>query len=233
MIKNYTADSIDFLKGLETIRKRPDMYVGATSGKQPDALYRLCREAVDNSMDEWLGGFNKQLYVFYNTKTFETTVLDNGRGIPVGWNAKAQQDSLTLVFTQLHAGGKFNHDVYKTSSGKNGIGQKAISALSKRLQVWSNNASDKKWHTQIFEKGEVKSEVLQQDPPAEYKKLIPATGTIVTWTPDPTIFKDSTELNVARLKHEIHDAQYLCPGLHFHIVIDGEETEYFSEDGLA
>ena len=150
-MKNYTADSIDFLKGLETIRRRADMYVGATSGKPSDALYRLCREAIDNSLDEYLGGFNKQLWVMYNTKTFETVVLDNGRGIPVGWNEKAQQDSLTLVFTQLHAGGKFDHESYKTSSGKNGIGQKAISALSKRLQVWSNNAKDKKWHSQIFE----------------------------------------------------------------------------------
>jgi len=233
MIKNYDANSINVLSGLSAIRKRPDMYIGPTSGKLPDGLYRLCREAMDNSMDEWLGGFNKQLYILYNSETHETTVLDNGRGIPVGWNEKLGADALTTCVTKIHAGGKFNHDVYKTSSGKNGVGITALNALSKRLQVWSNNASDKKWHTQIFEKGEVKSEVLQQDPPAEYKKRIPATGTIVTWTPDPTIFKDSTELNVARLKHEIHDAQYLCPGLHFHIVIDGEETEYFSEDGLA
>lgn len=232
-MKQYTADSIDFLKGLETIRRRADMYVGATSGKPSDALYRLCREAIDNSLDEYLGGFNKQLYVIYNTKTFETIVLDNGRGIPVGWNEKAQQDSLTLVFTQLHAGGKFDHEAYKTSSGKNGIGQKAISALSKRLQVWSNNAKDKKWHSQIFEKGEIKSDVLVCDPPPELKKLVPKTGTILKWTPDETIFKDSLELNLTRLKHELHDIQYLCPFLHIHMVIDGEELEYFSEDGLG
>jgi len=232
-MKQYTADSIDFLKGLETIRRRADMYVGATSGKPSDALYRLCREAIDNSLDEYLGGFNKQLYVIYNTKTFETIVLDNGRGIPVGYNAKAQQDSLTLVFTQLHAGGKFDHEAYKTSSGKNGIGQKAISALSKRLQVWSNNAKDKKWHSQIFEKGEIKSEVLVNDPPTELKKLVPKTGTILKWTPDDTIFKDSLELNLPRLKHELHDIQYLCPFLHIHLVIDGEEIEFFSEDGLG
>lgn len=232
-MKNYTADSIDFLKGLETIRRRADMYVGATSGKPSDALYRLCREAIDNSLDEYLGGFNKQLWVMYNTKTYETVVLDNGRGIPVGWNEKAQQDSLTLVFTQLHAGGKFDHESYKTSSGKNGIGQKAISALSKRLQVWSNNAKDKKWHSQIFEQGIEKSEVLVCDPPADLKKLVPKTGTILKWTPDETIFKDSLELNLSRLKHELHDIQYLCPFLHIHLVIDGEELEYFSEDGLC
>lgn len=207
----YTANSIDFLKGLETIRRRADMYVGATSGDPSAALYRLCREAIDNSLDEYLGGHNKQLYVFYNSKTFETTVVDNGRGIPVGYNDKAQQDSLTLVFTQLHAGGKFDHDAYKTSSGKNGIGQKAISALSKRLQVWSNNSKGKKWYTQVFEKGEIKSEVLHNDPPKELKSLISTTGTILRWTPDPTIFTDSCRLDVARLKHELHDIQYLCP----------------------
>lgn len=232
-MKEYSANSIDFLKGLETIRRRSDMYIGQTSGNPSDGLYRLCREAVDNSLDEYLGGHNNQLYVFYDTKTFETTVLDNGRGIPVGWNEKAQQDSLTLVFTQLHAGGKFDHESYKTSSGKNGIGQKAISALSKKLQVWSNNSAGKKWCTQIFEKGEVKSDVLENEPPKELKKLIKKTGTILRWTPDAEIFKDSLALNLTRLKHELHDIQYLCPMLHIHLIIDGEELEYFSEEGLS
>ena len=142
MTKAYNADSINVLSGLSAIRKRPDMYIGPTSGKLPDGLYRLCREALDNSMDEWLGGFNKQLYILYNSETHETTVLDNGRGIPVGWNAKLGADALTTCVTKIHAGGKFNHDVYKTSSGKNGVGITALNALSKRLQVWSNNASD-------------------------------------------------------------------------------------------
>ena len=132
---NYGADSIEFLKGLETVRTRPTMYIGAVSGKPSDGLYRLFREALDNAIDEYLAGYNKNIWVFYNTKTKQTTVVDNGRGIPVGWNEKAQMNSLTLVFTQLHAGGKFNHEAYKTSSGLNGIGQKAIAALSNHLQV--------------------------------------------------------------------------------------------------
>ena len=149
----YSANSIDFLKGLETVRKRPTMYIGAVSGNPSQGLYRLLREAADNAIDEYLAGFNKILFIFYDTKTKQTTVLDNGRGIPVGWNEKAQQDSLTLVFTQLHAGGKFDKQNYATSSGLNGIGQKAIAALSTKLQVWSNNSKDKKWYTQRFEKG--------------------------------------------------------------------------------
>jgi DNA gyrase subunit B len=232
-IKQYDASAIDVLNGLEAIRKRPDMYIGPTSGQMSDGLYRLCREAIDNSLDEYLGGFNKQLYVFYNTKTFETVVLDNGRGIPVGYSAKAKMDALTAVVTKIHAGGKFDHDVYKTSSGKNGVGITALNALSQRLQIWSNNSKNGKWHTQVFEHGAIMSDVLQNDPPKEYMKLVPKTGTILKWTPDSKIFKDGLHLDINRLERELGDIQYLCPNIHIHMVIDGKETEFYSEDGLA
>jgi len=232
-IKQYDASAIDVLNGLEAIRKRPDMYIGPTSGQMSDGLYRLCREAIDNSLDEYLGGFNKQLYVFYNTKTFETVVLDNGRGIPVGYSAKAKMDALTAVVTKIHAGGKFDHEVYKTSSGKNGVGITALNALSQRLQIWSNNSKNGKWHTQVFEHGAIMSDVLQNDPPKELIKLIPKTGTILKWTPDPKIFKDGLHLDINRLERELSDIQYLCPNIHLHMVIDGKETEFYSEDGLA
>ena len=232
-IKQYDASAIDVLNGLEAIRKRPDMYIGPTSGQMSDGLYRLCREAIDNSLDEYLGGFNKQLYVFYNTKTFETVVLDNGRGIPVGYSDKAKMDALTACVTKIHAGGKFDHDVYKTSSGKNGVGITALNALSQRLQIWSNNSKNGKWHTQVFEHGAIMSDVLQNDPPNELMKLVPKTGTILKWTPDPKIFKDGLHLDINRLERELSDIQYLCPNIHIHMVIDGKETEYYSEDGLA
>lgn len=232
-IKQYDASAIDVLNGLEAIRKRPDMYIGPTSGQMSDGLYRLCREAIDNSLDEYLGGFNKQLYIFYNTKTFETVVLDNGRGIPVGYSAKAKMDALTACVTKIHAGGKFDHDVYKTSSGKNGVGITALNALSQRLQIWSNNSKNGKWHTQVFEHGAIMSDVLQNDPPKELIKLVPKTGTILKWTPDPKIFKDGLHLDINRLERELGDIQYLCPNIHIHMVIDGKETEFYSEDGLA
>ena len=232
-IKQYDASAIDVLNGLEAIRKRPDMYIGPTSGQMSDGLYRLCREAIDNSLDEYLGGYNKQLYVFYNTKTFETVVLDNGRGIPVGYSDKAKMDALTACVTKIHAGGKFDHDVYKTSSGKNGVGITALNALSQRLQIWSNNSKNGKWHTQVFEHGAIMSDVLQNDPPNDLMKLVPKTGTILKWTPDPKIFKDGLHLDVNRLERELGDIQYLCPNIHIHMVIDGKETEYYSEDGLA
>ena len=232
-IKQYDASAIDVLNGLEAIRKRSDMYIGSTSGQMSDGLYRLCREAIDNSLDEYLGGYNKQLYVFYNTKTFETVVLDNGRGIPVGYSDKAKMDALTACVTKIHAGSKFDHDVYKTSSGKNGVGITALNALSQRLQIWSNNSKNGKWHTQVFEHGAIMSDVLQNDPPNDLMKLVPKTGTILKWTPDPKIFKDGLHLDINRLERELGDIQYLCPNIHIHMVIDGKETEFYSEDGLA
>ena len=140
MAKSYDANAIDVLEGIDAIRKRPDMYVGATTGQTPFALYRILREAIDNSLDEFTAGFNHHLYIIYDSKSFETTVVDNGRGIPVGWNDKAKMDAMTAVVSKVHSGGKFDHDVYKTSSGKNGVGITALNALSSSLQLWSNNS---------------------------------------------------------------------------------------------
>lgn len=229
----YTANSINVLKGLEAIRRRPDMYIGSPSGNPSDGLYRLCREIIDNSVDEYLAGCNSNIVILYDSKTKVTTVIDNGRGIPVGWNDAAGMNSLTAVVTEIHAGGKFDHDAYKTSSGKNGVGASAVNALSDMLQVWSNNSEDHKWYTQTFEKGNPTSEVTKTKLPEEYKQYIKKTGTIITWLPDKTIFTDSINLNLARLKRELHDIQYLCPKLRIKLIIDGNEAEYYSEKGLS
>ena len=229
----YTANSINVLKGLEAIRRRPDMYIGSPSGNPSDGLYRLCREIIDNSVDEYLAGCNGSIVILYDSKTKVTTVIDNGRGIPVGWNDAAGMNSLTAVVTEIHAGGKFDHDAYKTSSGKNGVGASAVNALSDMLQVWSNNSEDRKWYTQTFEKGKPTSDVTKTKLPEEYKEYIKKTGTIITWLPDKTIFTDSINLNLARLKRELHDIQYLCPKLRIKLIIDGNEAEYYSEKGLS
>lgn len=228
----YNAGAISVLEGLECVRMRPDMYIGSPSGNPSDGLYRLCREAIDNSLDEYLGGFNNQLYILYDSKTYRVTIIDNGRGIPVGWNDKAKCDAFTAVFTKLHAGGKFNHDTYKTSAGKNGVGATAITALSKELIAWSNNSVDKKWYFQRFEKGEAKCEVTKARLPEEFRKYIKKTGTIISWIPDNSIFKDGLSLNVHRLKRELNDVQYLCPKLNIHLIVDGEEKTYYSDVGL-
>ncbi len=230
---NYGADSISELVGLECIRERPDMYIGTTSGMNPDGLFRIVREVIDNSLDEYLGKFNKELYIFYNTKTYEIVIIDNGRGIPTEINTKSGISSMTMVFTKLHAGGKFNKDSYKVSSGKNGIGIKATNALSEYLQVWSNNNKDQKWVTQKFKHGKIDSEVEKVKLPDEYKPYIKKTGTIVKFKPDSLIFKQNIKLNIYRLKKELNDIQYLCPFLNIHFVIDNEEHLYYSEEGLA
>jgi len=229
----YTANSINVLKGLEAIRRRPDMYIGSPSGNPSDGLYRLCREILDNSIDEYLANCNSNIYIFYDSKTHVTTIIDNGRGIPVGWNEHAGMNSLTAVVTEIHAGGKFDHNVYKTSSGKNGVGASAVNALSTSMQVWSNNSEDKKWYTQTFEFGKPTSDVVKTKLPEDYKPYIKKTGTIVTWLPDATIFTDSINLNVARLKRELHDVQYLCPKLRIKLFVDGNEIEYYTETGLS
>lgn len=229
----YTAESINVLEGLEAIRYRPDMYIGSPSGNPSDGLYRLCREILDNSIDEYLANSNDNIYIFYDSKTHVTTVIDNGRGIPVGYNEKAGMDSLTAVVTKIHAGGKFNHNTYKTSSGKNGVGASAVNALSDHMQVWSNNSVDRKWYTQSFIKGVQTSEVEKTKLPEEYKPYIKKTGTIITWLPDKTIFTDSINLNVSRLKRELHDIQYLCPKLRIKLFVDGNEIEYYTEKGLS
>lgn len=230
---NYGADSISELVGLECIRERPDMYIGTTSGMNPDGLFRIVREVIDNSLDEYLGKFNKELYIFYNTKTYEIVIIDNGRGIPTEINSKSGISSLTMVFTKLHAGGKFNKDSYKVSSGKNGVGIKATNALSEYLQVWSNNNKDQKWITQKFKHGNIDSELEKVKLPDEYKSYIKKTGTIVKFKPDSLIFKQNIKLNVYRLKKELNDIQYLCPFLNIHFIIDNEEHLYYSEEGLV
>lgn len=233
MKEEYSADSISELIGLDCIRERPDMYIGTTSGLNPDGLFRIVREVIDNSLDEYLGKFNKELYIFYDTKTYEITIIDNGRGIPTDINSKSGISSLTMVFTKLHAGGKFNKDSYKVSSGKNGIGIKATNALSEYLQVWSNNNVDHKWMTQKFERGKEITGVEKVKLPDEYREYVKKTGTIVKFKPDSQIFKQNIKINIYRLKKELNDIQYLCPFLKIHCILDGEEHLYYSESGLA
>lgn len=232
MAKNYNANSIEVLDGLDAIRKRPDMYIGATTGKYSPGLYRILREVIDNSLDEYLGGFNNALCIFYDSNSCICTVLDNGRGIPTDINKKTGMSALTLVFTKVHSGGKFDHTVYKTSSGKNGVGITALNALSEWLIAYSNNNEKKVWMHQKFQRGVADGDVTKGGCD-KFEKWVKDTGTIVQFRPDSKIFTDGIEMDINRLKRELDDVKFLCPKLRIKLFVDGEETEFYSEAGLA
>ena len=169
----YGADQIQILEGLEAVRKRPGMYIGSTSSR---GLHHLVYEIVDNSVDEALAGYCNEISVTIH-KDNSITVLDNGRGIPVGINAKAGIPAVEVVFTILHAGGKFGGGGYKVSGGLHGVGASVVNALSEWLEVEIFNQG--KIYKQRYERGHVcyKLEVAGTCDP----KL---TGTRVTFLPD-------------------------------------------------
>lgn len=231
--KDYSADSIETLEFPYSVRRRADMYVGSTTGEHSPALARCLREIIDNSLDEYLIGVNKLLYIKIDTKTGEIAVVDNGRGVPTEKNTKTGKSALTLVYGELHSSGKFNRDSYSISSGKNGVGASCTNALSEYFKAWSNNNKAGTWLTQAFKRGIPDGGVTVQQPPKEFKSLIAKRGTIVLYKPDNEIFKDGIGIDRRRLTAELEDIQYLCPGLHIKLVWDGEEKEYFSEKGIV
>lgn len=234
MAKAYNGDAIETLDYPGCVRKRPDMYMGATTGKYAPALFRCLREIIDNSLDEYICGHNDRLYIIHDSKTKELVVIDHGRGIPTDLNKKTGESALFLVFGRLHAGGKFDKDSYKISSGKNGIGCKGTNALSEYLWAASNNNVRHKWMVQKFERGIADGSVEEvTNDPHGYLHYIKNSGTIVCFKPDEKIFKDGIDLDENRLARELDDIKYLCPGLHIQTIIDGNLKEYFSENGLA
>lgn len=232
MAKNYDANSIEGLVYPDFVRKRPDMYMGATTGKYAPALYRCLREIVDNSLDEYIIGHNDLIVIDYSSVSNICTVVDNGRGIPTGINKKTGKSALWLVFGQMHAGGKFDKEAYKISAGKNGVGNKGTNALSEWLVAYSNNNEKKAWMHQRFIRGVADGEVTKGGCD-KFEKWVKDTGTIVQFRPDSKIFTDGIEMDINRLKRELDDVKYLCPKLHIKLFVDGEETEFYSEAGLA
>ena len=232
-MKEYNGDSIEYLEGLEQIRKRPDMYMGGTTGINPPALYRMLRELIDNSLDEYLGHHCNNLTVIIDTKNKEYAVIDNGRGIPTEKNTKSGISAMTLVFTKIHAGGKFTAgDSYKVSAGKNGVGLKGANALSEELEVWSNNNKKKNWMFQRFSRGIPVNEPEKGELDKKYSSYIKTTGTVVKFKPDAKIFKDSIDMDVNRLTRELNDIQYLCPKLNIQLIVGDKIERFYSEKGI-
>ena len=207
----YGADEIQILEGLEAVRKRPGMYIGSTSSR---GLHHLVYEIVDNAVDEALAGFCDTIFVSIN-KDNSITVVDNGRGIPVGIKHKAGLPAVEVVCTILHAGGKFGGGGYKVSGGLHGVGASVVNALSKWLEVEIYNEG--KIYRQRYERGKTiyKLKVVGECDPEK-------TGTKVTFLPDDTIFEE-TVFEYDILKQRFREMAFLTAGLK--IVLRDEREE--------
>ena len=197
----YGADQIQILEGLEAVRKRPGMYIGSTSAR---GLHHLVYEIVDNAVDEALAGYCDTINVSINPDN-SVTVVDNGRGIPVGLNHKAGKSALEVVYTVLHAGGKFGGGGYKVSGGLHGVGASVVNALSTKLSV------------EVYKDGQIYSQSYKIGKPDEPVKVIGKCsaekhGTKVTFHPDPTIFEE-TVYDYDTLKQRLRETAFLTKGL--------------------
>ena len=213
----YGADEIQILEGLEAVRKRPGMYIGSTSSR---GLHHLVYEIVDNAVDEALAGFCDTIHVTINPDN-SVTVTDNGRGIPVGINHKSGLPAVEVVFTVLHAGGKFGGGGYKVSGGLHGVGASVVNALSEWLEVTIYHEG--KVYRQRYERGKTiyKLKVIGE---CEQEK----TGTMVSFLPDKEIFEE-TVFDFDTLKQRFREMAFLTKGLKIRLTDERGEKELVKE----
>ncbi|MDE0661742.1 MAG: DNA topoisomerase IV subunit B [Gammaproteobacteria bacterium] len=223
MTKRYTADSMQLLEGLEPVRRRPGMYTDTT---RPN---HLLQEVLDNSVDEVLAGFGRNIEVTLHLDG-SIEVVDDGRGLPVDVHSEHKLTGVELALTRLHAGGKFDHENYNFAGGLHGVGVSVVNALSKWLvvEVKQNGAL----HRQRFEGGEAVTDLEVVDSVGKRN-----TGTLVRFLPDPAYF-DSTKVALPKLEHLLRAKAVLCPGLAVSLAVEratGEPqcTSWCYEAGLA
>ena len=217
MSAEYGADQIQILEGLEAVRKRPGMYIGSTSAR---GLHHLVYEIVDNAVDEALAGVCKNIYVTVNENN-SITVEDDGRGVPVGMNHKAGKSALEVVFTVLHAGGKFGGGGYKVSGGLHGVGASVVNALSNWLTVEVYH--DGKIYSQSYKRGKADGEVKVTG-----ECDIAKHGTKVTFKPDDTIFEE-TVYDFGTLKQRLRETAFLTKNLRI-VLLDKRENPERQEE---
>ena len=223
----YDASSITGLEGLEAVRKRPGMYIGSVSTK---GLNHLIYEIVDNAVDEHLAGYCSKITVILE-KDGSATVSDNGRGIPVGMHEKGISAE-RLVFTTLHAGGKFDNNAYKTSGGLHGVGSSVVNALSKHLTVRVKDG--KNVYEDTYEYGNPTTELVNGLLPVVGRTR--ETGTTISFLPDDTIF-DKTRFKEDDIKSRLHETAYLNPALTIHFEdcrgTEPEILDYHEPEGIV
>lgn len=220
---NYSDDSIQVLEGLEAVRKRPGMYIGSTDKR---GLHHLVYEVVDNSVDEILNGYGNEISVTIN-KDESITIADNGRGMPTGMH-KSGKPTVEVIFTVLHAGGKFGQGGYKTSGGLHGVGASVVNALSEWLTVEIHREGYK--FEQKFAHGGIPQTKLVK------KGKTRNRGTIVTFKPDSKIFKSTTQFNFDILSERLQESAFLLKNLKITLEdkrVNKERTEvYHYEEGI-
>ena len=222
--QTYDANSISVLEGLEAVRKRPGMYIGSVSTK---GLNHLIYEIVDNAVDEHLAGHCSEITVTLHDDG-TVTILDNGRGIPVGINEKTGLPAVEVVFTVLHAGGKFGDGGYKISGGLHGVGASVVNALSEWLEV------------KVYKDGKIYQQMYERGKPVAALEVIGTclkkkSGTEVTFLPDGEIF-EKTYFKASHIKNRLHETAYLNPELTLHFVNEREneieDITYYEPEGL-
>jgi DNA gyrase subunit B len=229
---DYSAAQIQVLEGLEPVRKRPGMYIGSTD---IIGLHESLREIIDNSVDEALAGFAKNVWIVLN-KDGSATVADDGRGIPVDIVKNYGKSGLEIVMTKLHAGGKFGGSAYKISGGLHGVGASVVNALSE--WTWVEVTREGKIYTQDYARGLVKSDLkVVKESRISYDFLSQRqSGTLSTFLPDKEIFS-TTEFEFDAVKKLIRERAYLVPNLYFHFIDQREGKEqsvnYYFEGGIT
>ena len=222
--QEYGADEIQVLEGLEAVRKRPGMYIGSTG---PRGLHHLVYEIVDNSIDEALAGYCSKIDVVIEPGDI-IRVTDNGRGIPVGVNSKTGLPAVTVVFTVLHAGGKFGGGGYKVSGGLHGVGASVVNALSEWLEVKVCDGEDV--YFQRYERGKIMNEL-------EVIGKSGVKGTEVRFKADPEIFKETTVYEYEVLERRLREQAFLNAGVHIELRDEREpesiiKKNFYYEGGI-
>src|ERR671914_2085998 len=221
-VTNYTAKDIPVLEGLEPVRKRPGMYIG---GVGTAGLHHLVWEILDNAVDEAMNGYASNIAVTLHKDGSSITVADDGRGIPVDKHPKTKQSALEVIFTVLHAGGKFEQGNYKTAGGLHGVGASVVNALSAELRA-SVKRDGALWEMS-FKRGKATT-------PLKKAGAARGTGTTVYFRPDPTIFP-KVEFDAATIRERLEIVSYIHKGVKVTFEDEGEKTKvvFQHEEGLT